>query len=234
MEITPRQKEFLSKVIDLYQLAGKPIHYTTIAEKLGISKWSAYDMMKLLEEKGLVRSDYHVPGAGKGVGRSSIVFYPTPKGEALIKDLAGQVPEEKEWQRIKENILANLSKIKGTEYEKLLNELLKRVDTQEKPLLYCTDMTTALLLVIRGFKDKLKSGIPIRTILEETPRMSTRLIALAGITMGLSLTGLAAKFKIAKILRQTKKYETYLQDMDSKRLKMLAEFLDEASRILLD
>lgn len=234
MHITPRQKEFLSKVIDLYQLAGKPIHYTSIAENLGISKWSAYDMMKLLEGKGLVTSDYNVQGVGKEGGRSSIVFFPTSKGENLIKDLAGGVPEEKEWQKAKEAILANLSKLKGTEHEKVLNELLQRASTQENPLLYCTDMTTALLLVIKGFKDKLKGGIPVRTILAETPRMSGRLITLAGLTMGLSLSGLAAKLKIAKILGRTKKYESYVQEMDSKRLKMLTEFLDEAAKILLD
>lgn len=234
MRITPRQKEFLSKAIDLYQLAGKPIHYTTIAEKLGISKWSAYDMMKLLEEKGLVTSDYNVLGVGKEGGRSSIVFYPTSKGESLINELAGGVPEEKEWQKAKEAILENLSKLKGTEHEKLLNELLQRTATQDNPLLYCTDMTTALLLVINGFKDKLKGGIPVRTVLEATPRMSGRLITLAGLTVGLSLSGLAAKSKITKILGQAKKYESYVEEMDSKRLKMLAEFLDEAANILLD
>jgi len=234
MHITPRQKEFLNKSIDLYRLAGQPIHYTTIAEKLGISKWSAYDMMKLLEEKGLVTSDYNVPGMGKGGGRSSVVFYPTSRGEDLIKELAGGVPEEKEWQKVKEDILTNLSKLKGTEYEKVLNELLQRTSTQENSLLYCTDMTTALLLMIKGFKDKLKGGIPIKTILEETPKMSGRLITLAGLTMGLSLTGLAAKSKIAKILGQTKKYESLVQEMDSRRLKMLAEFLDDAAKILLD
>lgn len=234
MHITPRQREFLSKVVDLYQLAGKPIHYTSIAENLGISKWSAYDMMKLLEEKGLVTSDYNVLGVGKEGGRSSIVFYPTSKGEALIKELAGGVPEEKEWEKAKEAILVNLSKLKGTEHEKLLNELLKKIVTQENPLLYCTDMTTALLLVINGFKDKLKGGIPVRTVLEATPRMSGRLITLAGLTVGLSLSGLAARSKIAKILGQAKKYETYLQEMDEKRIKMLAAFLDEAAKILLD
>jgi len=234
MDITPRQNEFLSELVDLYQLSGKPIHYTTIAKKLGISKWSAYDMMKLLAAKGLATSDYNVPGIGKGGGRSSIVFHPTSKGEGLIKDLAGGIPEEKGWQEIKERILANLSNLKGTEYEEVLNKLLQKIPTQENPLLYCTDMITALLLVTRGFKDKIKGGIPIRTIFEESPKMSGRLISLAGLTIGLSLTGLAAKSKITKILGQTKKYEGLVQEMDSRRVKMLSEFLDEAAKILLD
>ena len=234
MDITPRQNDFLSELVDLYQLSGRPIHYSTIAEKLGISKWSAYDMMKLLETKGLATSDYNVPGIGKGAGRSSIVFYPTSKGESLIKDLAGGVPEEKGWQKVKEHILANLSNLKGTEYEEVLDKILQKMPTQENSLLYCTDMITALLLITRGFKDKLKGGIPIRTILEDTPKMSGRLITLAGLTIGLSLTGLAAKFKITKILGQTKKYESLVQVMDSRRLKMLSEFLDEAAKILLD
>ena len=95
-------------------------------------------------------------------------------------------------------------------------------------------MTTALLLVLKGFKDKLKGGISINAILAETPKMSGRLITLAGLTMGLSLSGLVAKSKIAEILGKTKKYGSYVQEMDAKRLKMLTEFLDEAARILLD
>lgn len=234
MDITPRQKEFLSKLIDLYKLAGNPIHYTTLAKELGISKWSAYDMMKLFEEKGLATSDYNVAGIGREGGRSSIVFFPTAKAEAVLHSLAGGVPKEKEWQHTKEAILENLSKLQGAEYEKLLNKILKSVPDPKNPFIYCTDMTTALLLVLKGFKDKLKSGISVKTILKEAPMMNGKLIRLAGLTMGLSLAGLTAKFHLARLLGRTKKYESYVQEMDSRKAKMLAEFMDEAARVLLD
>ncbi len=234
MYLTPRQNEFLSKVVDLYQLAGRPIHYTTIAGNLGISKWSAYDMMKLLEDKGLIISSYDVPEIGKCRGRSSIVFSPTAKGQNLIKELSGIIPEKQEWQKLRVKILENLSKLEGPEYETLLCELLKKNPAQTNPLLYCTDMTTAMLLVIKGFKDKLKGGISIKTILKDTPKMSGKLISLAGLTLGMSLTGLADKTSIAKVLGQTRKFKALVQEMDLKRLKMLEEFMDDAAGILLD
>jgi predicted transcriptional regulator len=43
MKITTRQKEFLQSLIDLYQDKGSPIHYSEVARKMGVSKWTAYD-----------------------------------------------------------------------------------------------------------------------------------------------------------------------------------------------
>ena len=234
MEITQRQKEFLDKLLDLYNMAGQPVHYTTIAEKLGISKWSAYDMMKLLEKKGLAKTEYNVPELGRGGGRSSVVFSPTQKSEEMMTRLAEGDPDATQWALVKEKILTNISKLEGTEYEKLLNEITEQNLYQKDALLYCTNMTTALLLVIRGFRDKLKGGIPVREILEETPKVNVKLLKLMGLTIGLSLTGLKAKSRLVKLLGQSKKYESMVQDMDAKRLKMLSEFLDEAAKKLLD
>ncbi len=215
-------------------MAGQPVHYTTIAEKLGISKWSAYDMMKLLEKKGLAKTEYNVPELGRGGGRSSVVFSPTQKSEEMMTRLAEGDPDATQWALVKEKILTNISKLEGTEYEKLLNEITEQNLYQKDALLYCTNMTTALLLVIRGFRDKLKGGIPVREILEETPKVNVKLLKLMGLTIGLSLTGLKAKSRLVKLLGQSKKYESMVQDMDAKRLKMLSEFLDEAAKKLLD
>jgi len=69
MKLTGRQKVFLSKFLDLYGEAEGPLHYTTVAERLGVSKITAYDMLRILEEKGLVASEYVLPVKGHGPGR---------------------------------------------------------------------------------------------------------------------------------------------------------------------
>jgi Mn-dependent DtxR family transcriptional regulator len=46
------------------------VHYSRLAERLGVSRFTAYDMLRLLEEKGFVSSDYQL-SAHKSVGRRS-------------------------------------------------------------------------------------------------------------------------------------------------------------------
>lgn len=50
MKLTGRQREFLGKFLDLYQEARQPLHYPVVAERLGVSPMTAYDMFRLLEE----------------------------------------------------------------------------------------------------------------------------------------------------------------------------------------
>jgi hypothetical protein len=50
MKLTGRQRAFLSTFLDLYREAQEPLHYTTVAQRLGVSKITAYDMLRLLEE----------------------------------------------------------------------------------------------------------------------------------------------------------------------------------------
>ena len=56
MKLTGRQRQFVAKFIDLYQQANRPLHYVTVAQQLDVSPMTAYDMLRLLEEKGLVAS----------------------------------------------------------------------------------------------------------------------------------------------------------------------------------
>ncbi|MHB0874615.1 MAG: helix-turn-helix domain-containing protein, partial [Anaerolineae bacterium] len=96
MQLTGRQREFLGKFLDLYCEADHPLHYAAVAERLNVGKISAYDMLRLLEEKGLLISEYVLP-PGRSAGRSSIVFRPTPKATALMAQLAGEDWERAEW-----------------------------------------------------------------------------------------------------------------------------------------
>jgi len=52
MKLTGRQEEFLAKFLDLYAQVQEPLHYTQVAEVLGVGKITAYDMLRLLEKMG--------------------------------------------------------------------------------------------------------------------------------------------------------------------------------------
>ena len=71
-KLSRRQQEFLSQFLDVYRESDQPIHYTTLAKELGIGKVTAYEMLRLLEERGLVQAEFQLPEGGRGPGRSGI------------------------------------------------------------------------------------------------------------------------------------------------------------------
>jgi DNA-binding PadR family transcriptional regulator len=82
VKLTRRQAEFVERLIALNRDLERPIHYSVLAEDLGVSPFTAYDMLRLLEEKGLVTSVYQLPEDRGGPGRAERVFYATDKGKA--------------------------------------------------------------------------------------------------------------------------------------------------------
>jgi energy-coupling factor transport system substrate-specific component len=77
--LTPRQRAFLDKLFELCREHQGPVHYSAVAEHLGVNRFSAYDMLKVLEKKGLAASSYALAAGHSGPGRSMVVFEPTPQ-----------------------------------------------------------------------------------------------------------------------------------------------------------
>lgn len=89
MKLTQRQEDFIGKLIELYQDFQGPIHYSAVAERLGVSDITAYDMLRLLEKKGLVVSQYELADDKSGPGRSKILFAPSPRAHQMMADFIG-------------------------------------------------------------------------------------------------------------------------------------------------
>ena len=126
MKVTARQKEILLRFYGLYAEARKkPIHYSVVAKKLGISKWTAYDMMKVLEEKGLVKAVYEIKEERKDRGRSSVLFSPTSKAVEFVKQKIGNDIEREDRAFIKLKILNKLEHLEEEKDKGLLKKILK-------------------------------------------------------------------------------------------------------------
>ncbi|MCK4897770.1 MAG: hypothetical protein KAS38_03260, partial [Anaerolineales bacterium] len=92
MKLTRRQEDFIINLVELSQKLDGPIHYSLLAESLGVSPFTAYDMLRLLEEKGFVTSEYQLASNKSGPGRAERVFYPTEMAQEqgqLLSDEAG-------------------------------------------------------------------------------------------------------------------------------------------------
>ena len=82
VKLTGRQRQYLEETISLQaENSGESIHYSALANRLGVSTISAYNMLRVLEQKGCLRSCYEL--SGLGIGRSSVLFEVTSTGRNL-------------------------------------------------------------------------------------------------------------------------------------------------------
>jgi len=230
MRLTGRQRVFLSQFLDLYHETKEPLHYTAVAQRLGVSKITAYDMLRLLEGREVVQSEYVLRGKGRGAGRSSIVFRPTPKADALINELAGNVNGADEWELVRERILESLQSEK--DYHLLLEDLLSRFPQQESPMLYAAELITALILSLQelragastlGLADKMRSlGLPAEAGLS----------ALAGLALGLSFVEGINRRLIGRLLSYVSRYQEIIASLSTENKERLVRFTGEVVRIV--
>ena len=75
----------------------------------------------------MAQSDYVLRGKGRGAGRSSIVFRPTPRADALFAELGGQEGDTEEWEIVKTQTLGALKVGTGSDYQNVIEESYKHV-----------------------------------------------------------------------------------------------------------
>jgi predicted ArsR family transcriptional regulator len=153
--LTLRQKSFLKKLLDVYRERQEPVHYSVVAQKLGLNNSTAYDMLRLLEQKGMVSSQYDTPKATAGPGRSSILFSPTLKAMGLAPHPAGDSRGREKWEDFKTRLLDSLNQGTAEEYQDVLDELLAQIAELRASLEQYAESMTALLVNLREARQEL-------------------------------------------------------------------------------
>ena len=229
MKLTPRQQTFLDNLFDLYGELKGPVHYSVVAEKLGVNKFSAYDMLKVLEEKGVAASDYVLNDEQTGPGRSQVVFYPTHKAAEFLTQLRDEMRYSADWQRVKERILQRLHDAKHSNPGDALKEALSTLPDTKTPLNYCAEMISVLLLNI----ERLRSQNLTSALETLTPKGQLGLAALAGLSLGSTLTSTTDdKSFREKLMLHTQRFQNQLADMSDESINKLSAFLNDAMTTL--
>jgi Mn-dependent DtxR family transcriptional regulator len=229
MKLTGRQEEFLSKFLDLYRQSQEPLHYTRVAEVLGVGKISAYEMLRLLEERGLVRAQYVVRGdKGQATGRSTVVFVPTPQAHTLFSELAGEEWDTAEWEAVKAHTLDALRQ--RTDYQNLMEEILARLPERTAPLIYTAEMATAVILNLLLVEE----DVPVSDLVERLKALGlpgeVGLNALSGLVVGLSLVERANRRLTGKLVEATQHYQSSLSHLGGDGKRHLSNFVQEVMR----
>ena len=232
MKLTRRQQMILEKFLDLYPQDGEGLHYTIVAEHLGVNPITAYDMLRLLEDRGLLTTEFIPPSQRNGGGRARVVCHPTPAARALVDELAGDEWEQEEWEVVQERILQALNDEKGSDYQELLDDLLIRIGEQGSPLLYTAEMITAVILQVYQLKDNVSDSAFFDRMHNLGLPNELSLNAFRGLVVGLSFVERANRRVTNMLLTQTDRYQEMTSQLTAKSRRRLTDFVGQVLEIV--
>lgn len=234
LRLTPRQRAFLDKLWELCQEQHGPVHYSDVARCLGVNRFSAYDMLKVLEEKGFASSSYALAAGHSGPGRSIVVFSPTSRATAALDPRSGADRLEEDWQRVRERVLKKLQQAQEVNYSEVLNDLLVRLPETKAPLDFCTQMIGVLLLNMRRVKARAGDLNPFRALVVLRATDDAGLRTLAGLSVGATLSAddEANPSYTRRLLDLARRYQISLGRLSEEARVALAQFLEEALEVL--
>jgi DNA-binding PadR family transcriptional regulator len=228
VKLSSRQRDFLSRLLDLFRETKAPVHYADVAQVLDVRPVTAYEMLRLLEDKGLVRSEAVRPQGHRS--RSVIVFSPTEKATSVLGGLTGDTPNEPEWENAKANILTALEE--GTDHQSLLNELLLRIPEHKSPSLFVADMITAIILALYELRDTAAAKGIFSGLRRYGPPGRAVLYSLAGFSLALSLVEKANRRTTSLLLSYSHQFRQHLDNLTQGEQARLSDFVYEVLRAL--
>ncbi|QSZ27799.1 hypothetical protein ACETAC_02585 [Aceticella autotrophica] len=215
MALTKRKLEFLKILIKLYEKNNNPVHYMDVAEAIGVSKWTAYDILNELEKLGYVQREYYV-SAEKTQGRSLLMYVPDKSAyDFFDADYAN------EWDSIKKDLFNSLKRFDG---KKTLGNIMKEISHNDKPLNFCAYILTTLMLNIK-ILDLVSINNVRNSLLMASPDSS--LIFFTGVVMGILLNH---RFKddIQKIIEIVGIFHENVKKLNTDEKQLLNNFLTES------
>ena len=120
----------------------------------------------------------------------------------------------------------------GSEYESLLDELLKHLPRQHSPSDYLTQMVATIALGLHSLKGMAEARAIRKAIRQIGLPGELDLSALTGLSVGLSLV-VRVNQRLANILlTQAKKFQATLSQLNTENRRRLAEFTREVMEIV--
>jgi len=234
MKLTRRQEIFIHRLLDLYRELNGPIHYSLLAERVGVSPFTAYDMLRLLEEKGYVTSEYRTGSDKPSVGRSEVVFLPTELAQRRLEELASGADLE-DWDSVKSQVMERIRK--GEFQDRIMaEEMLARVPPEApETLRFCFEVMTILVL-------RLGRGTGRHVLVERLPQFlkpkgtisRSGLLLLGGFVLGLLANENAIDLDWDQsIIKQVERYQALVMEMEPRLYRSLGDGIKDMFALVL-
>jgi hypothetical protein len=229
-KLTSRQQVFFDKLLELYQEHKGPVHYSDVADRLGVNRFSAYDMLKVLEEKGFASSSYALAAGHSGPGRSMVVFAPAWPGTGVLAGGPEDARYGEEWHRLRVYVLNKLKQAREANPREALGDLLARLPEASAPLTFCTTMIGALLLNMQRVRTRAGGLSPFRVLATLGTHDVAELETLAGLSVGVALSedDEVNRTLTRRLIDYIHGYQANLSRLTEEGRAALVRFLEEA------
>jgi len=180
MTLSKRRLQFLDQLVDLYQQRRLPIHYEALAKVVGVSKWTAYDMLKAIEKAGFVTRSYEMNP--NETGRSQVVFAPTEKATALLGKSEALPEDIERGEASLQSIRDMLGRLEQASTQELIHKLLTEIPEKRLNLEACGHISGILLIYIKKLGGR--TAYLIQKMVDQTLGHHARLLMFVGTVMG--------------------------------------------------
>ena len=231
-KLTRRQEEFIRNLLDLYKEQKGAIHYSELADRLGVNRFTAYDMLRVLQEKGFVSSDYQLAEEKTGPGRATVVFLPTEYAHQWMTELTTGV-DGADWESVKDQILKNIrdGEIKDADPELALAmfaRLPAELPPKDENISYCVEVMTIIALRLsESARHNLLVDYFPEIFPEDDKRNYPGLSLLGGFALGVLANDREDEEWNRELFVHVKQYQQRLMNMDKEqRLKLISYLRD--------
>jgi len=231
MKIPSRRKDFLRIIKEMYEASGLPVHYIKVAQAMGVSKWTAYDILKQLEKDGYLASEYSLNREEGRGGRSILLFYPTPKADRAFLKPKAEPHHHHDWQAAKNRLLslleaAKMGEVEKIEAEKIIDDLLREVPSIEAHIIAGAYLIAILIFRLLSLGTKVLASM--HRLIQNTPKPELVLSIFAGTALGATVKNVQDSHISGKLTEEVGRLQKFISEFSARENGLLASFLREA------
>lgn len=214
MALTRRRRDFLSALITLYEHDGQPVHYTKVANALKVSRWTAYDVLRQLEQDGYLEAVFETGREDKGPGRTLVFYKPARKNESANREIM------EEWLALRARLLKLLEE-KRQRAREIIAELLHELPELQGRLAKTAYNLTVLIAHLGGISKNRRRFLADRIARARHPEEGLNLFT--GAAIGTLLGGVISR----PVEKCVKRLQQQLTELEPGEINFLASFLKE-------
>ncbi len=154
---TARQKEFIASLEQLCRSASGPVSYEDVAADMGVSKWTAYDILRKLYECGLVEMEHEVRTTR---GRSRVLFAPAARLPSDKREHA-----QRDGAAIRQWVTDRVKQYTRYGIARSITVVMKRLEGERNPLQIILYTTVMVLVFAEVFSVDIARVLDVRGLL---------------------------------------------------------------------
>lgn len=201
---------------------GPGVHYSVVAERLGVSPWTAYDVLGHLAQLGYLEALPNKKEEGRR-GRSRMLFSLTPRAY----EPSSGVPAA-DWQQLEDQLKAALACRSEHQFAASIRHRLADIARYRSPLLYCSHTVLLFALCLRALTRDSEANTVVGQVAAIMGGSQNVLLSLAGGVMALFILRRQSSRLLPALTANMSEYERNLAALREPERESLLRFTRRA------